>query len=426
MPGDRPGASPGTLLLVGRDIPLGRFAGIKVSMSWTVPVVGVFYAITLAKNRFPIEVPGQSSTAYWTVGVAGAVLFFTSLLAHEVGHALVARREGIGVEGISLWLLGGLAKLEHEAESAGAELRVAVIGPVTSAGVGVAFLLIGQAIGGSTGLLGLFAHLFGWLAFINLLLAAFNLLPGVPLDGGRVLSALLWMRTGNQTWSQGAGARFGQVLGAALMGLGLYVAVDGHNSNGWWVVFVGFYIFGSASSEARSNAATGLLRDVQLGEVMEADPPVLPDWMTVHDLVTNAGAYLPHTAFVVRGVDGRVTGLLTAEAVQAADPRSWPVLRLSDLAFPVDRLLVASVHDSVLVTMQRARKGVSGRVLVLWPDGRIAGVTGADIGVRAAAVSRGRAATAPTGLPPVPAVPAVAWDPSRTATPSAPPTRWGG
>ncbi len=381
---------------MGRDIPLGRIAGIRVGMSWLVPLIGLLYAVTLAENRFPFEVPGQSTAAYWAAGLGGALLFFGSLLAHEVGHALVARREGIGVQGISLWLLGGLAKLEHEARTAGAELRIAGVGPLTSAAVGAGFYLLHRALDGAGGAVELAANLFGWLALINLLLAAFNLLPGAPLDGGRVLGALLWLQSGDQTRAQRAAARVGQVLGAVLLAVGAMLTFgrgglggDGGGDNGIWLLFVGGYIFASASSELRSSASLGVLRGVRLGEVMDADPPVLPEWMTVGDLVTGAGAYAPHTAFPVQGLDGRITGLLTAEVVRASDPRLWNTLRLSDLAFPIARVQTASVDDPVLSTLQRARSGATDRVLVLQPDGRVAGVVGPESGERAMQRSAG-------------------------------------
>jgi Zn-dependent protease len=368
---------------VGRDIPLGRIAGIRVGMSVTVPLVALLYAFTLAQNRFPITAPGHSDGSYWVAGVVGALFFFVSLLAHEVGHALVARREGIGVEGISLWLLGGVAKLEHEADNAGAELRIAAIGPLTSFAVGVVFWFFHEAVSGGTGLTELYVELFGWLAFINILLAAFNLLPGSPLDGGRVLSALLWMRTRDQTSAQVAAARFGQVLGAGLLGVGGLLFFGDHNPNGVFVLLVGGYILFNATAELRSSASMALLRGVRLSEVMDADPPVLPAWMTVHDLVATAHRHQPHTAFPVRDANGRISGVLTAEAVQASDPRTWPSLRLADLAFPVDRVQTGRTDDSVLVTLQRTRSSPSGRVLVLHPDGRVAGIAGNDVAERA-------------------------------------------
>jgi Zn-dependent protease len=369
---------------VGRDIPLGRIAGIRIGMSWLVPLIALLYVWNLAELRFPYEVPGQSAGAYWAAGLLGAFLFFASLLAHELGHALVARHEGIGVSGISLWLLGGVAKMESEPRTAGAELRIAGVGPLTSAAVGVGFFLVGLAFDGATGMVELFADLCGWLAFLNLLLAAFNLLPGAPLDGGRVLGALLWMQTRDQTRAQQVAARVGQVLGAALLAVGLAILASDDNGNGIWLAIVGAYIMMSAGSELRSTPTLGVLRAVRVGQVMEPDPPVLPEWMSVQDLVATAGRYRPHTAFAVQGPDGRLTGLLTGDAVSATDPRQWPYLRLADLAFPIDRVAIASVDDPVLSTVQRARSGATDRVIVLHPDGRIAGITGPEAAQRAA------------------------------------------
>jgi Zn-dependent protease len=361
-------------------------------MSLTVPIVALVYAVTLAENRFPILVPGQTTTSYWVAGIIGALMFFVSLLAHEVGHALVARREGIGVEGISLWLLGGVAKLEHEADNPGSELRIAAIGPLTSFAVGVVFWFFHEAVSGGTGLTELYVELFGWLAFINVILAAFNLLPGSPLDGGRCLSALLWMQTRDQTSAQTAAARFGQVLGGCMTALGVFLLMGGSSAsgNGILVIFVGGYILMSATAELRASASMGLLRGVRLSEVMDVDPPVLPAWMTVHDLVATAPRYHPHTAFPIRDINGRISGLLTAEAVQATDPRSWPTLRLGDLAFPIDRVQTARTDETVLVTVQRTRNSATGRVLVVHPDGRVAGVVGNDVADRAMHIQQAR------------------------------------
>ncbi len=171
----------------------------------------------------------------------------------------------------------------------------------------------------------------------------------------------------------------------------------------------------------------GLLRNVRLADVMDPNPPTLPEWMSIHDLVTHAAAYLPHTAFVTQGIDGRVTGLVTAEAVQATDPRLWSSLHLSDLAFPIDRLQVGRTTDSVLITMQRARNGITGQVLVL--QGGRPGRRGGRVGDDAA--GRGRASPPPPPPPPpplppslpdvglIPIPPLVRW-PRRT--PASPPT----
>ncbi|MEJ7582838.1 MAG: site-2 protease family protein [Acidimicrobiales bacterium] len=375
---------------MGSEIPLGRVAGITISMSWLVPVIAVLYVFSLAEDRFPYEVPGQTTSAYWIAGVIGAGCFFLSLLAHEIGHALVARREGIGVQGISLWLLGGVAKLEREADTAGAELRIAGVGPLTSAGVGVAFLFLNQALSTGVGLTELYAEVFGWLAFINLLLAAFNLLPGAPLDGGRVLAALLWMQNRDQTRSQAMAARVGQALGAGLLAVGVLILFGDGNGYGIMLLLVGGYIFASARSELRATPALGLLRGVRVGEVMDPGPPVLADWMLVQDLVATAQHYAPHTNFPVRSIDGRITGLITADAVRASDPRLWTSLRLIDLAFPLARVATATTEESVLSMVQRTKAGATDKVLVVAPDGQVAGISGPDAAPRALAIAQAR------------------------------------
>jgi hypothetical protein len=139
----------------------------------------------------------------------------------------------------------------------------------------------------------------------------------------------------------------------------------------------------SAGSELRSTPALGVLRSVRVSQVMEPDPPVLPEWMSVQDLVATADRYRPHTAFAIQGPHGALTGVLTGDAVSATDPRQWAYLRLADLAFPIDRVATASVDDPVLSTVQRARSGPTDRVLVLHADGRIAGITGPEAAQRA-------------------------------------------
>ncbi|HEX2577868.1 MAG TPA: site-2 protease family protein, partial [Aquihabitans sp.] len=226
---------------MGRDIPLGRFAGIKVSMDVTVLLLAAYYTYTLANHRFPIEAPGLSDTAYWAAGVAGALLFFVSLLVHEIGHALVARDEGIGVRGISLWLLGGVAKLESAPTTARAEFRIAVIGPLASAACGVAFL-VGSYVVPSGGLPGLTGNVMALLGVLNVILAGFNLLPAAPLDGGTVLSSLVWKRTGSQATGMRWAAYSGIAAGGALLVFGLREVRDDDGTLGWSLLLVGAFV----------------------------------------------------------------------------------------------------------------------------------------------------------------------------------------
>ncbi|HEV7720884.1 MAG TPA: site-2 protease family protein [Iamia sp.] len=364
-----------------RAIPLGRLAGIKVAMSWTVPLIAFVYAFTLAESLLPDRVEAQSASTYWIVGVAGAGLLFLSLLAHEMGHALVGRHEGIGVRGITLTLLGGHTQFVTEPATAGAELRVSAIGPFTNFALAGLFWCGATLVEGSLdGLVLVVGQMFLWLAVLNLILAAVNMLPGAPLDGGAVLEALLWMATRNRNRSASITSVIGIGLGGGLFVLGIVVAREGGawGQYGIWMLFGGLLIASSARSRLRDAPAIGRLRDTRLGTVMVPDPPVVAEWSTLSDVVARAEAWQPHTAFPVQAPDGRITGLLTSELVLAVDPRDWPVVRAIDVAWPIDRIPTATVDDPVLTALQRADSAGIDRILVVWPDGRVAGTAGRD------------------------------------------------
>ncbi len=361
-----------------KSIPLGRIAGIRVGFNWSVLVVAALFTFSLAEGRFPADFPGLGPGAYWVAGAVGAALFFVSLLAHEMGHALMARREGVGVKGIDLWLLGGVAQLEGQAPSARAELRISGIGPVCSLATGGVFLLAANAVE-AFGLPGLAGSVFAWLAFINVLLAVFNILPAAPLDGGRVLGALVWMRTGDRIRSTVVAVQVGRVFGGGLLAYGAYELFVGGSDAGIWTAFVGWYILGAASSELRSAPVIGALEGLTVGQVTR---PVrhAPDWMTVEAFVAELGNGDVHGAFPVQAFDGHISALLTADQIRAVAPHDRPQLRVSELAFPIERVLTARPEDPLLGTLQRLPGRPTQHVLVLGTDGRVVGVVGpADV-----------------------------------------------
>ncbi len=361
---------------VGRDIPLGRIAGVKVGFSWSVILIAGLYTITLATNRFPVEEPGLSSAQYWAAGVAGALLFFASLLAHEMGHALVAQREGLSVTGISLWLFGGLTRFESNPRTAGAELRIAAIGPITTAACGGLFFVLSRVLDGP-GTVGLVATMFGWLAFINLLLAGLNMIPAVPLDGGHVLSALIWMKGGDRHRATVAAARVGQVVGVILLGVG-FVQLRHSGDYGFVLLFIGFFIISGAASEIRSAPVRAAIEGVLTRDVMAADPPTSYDWMSVDAFLRTLPPGTTHRAYPVQASDGRITGLLTADSILAVPRDQWAGLRVGELAFPIDRVAVTTVDEAILGALQRNQAGATPYLLVVGPDGRMVGVVDPD------------------------------------------------
>lgn len=363
---------------MGRDIPLGRIAGIKVSMDLSVVLVAGFYAYVFATNRFPIESPGLSTTTYWIGGVAGALLFFVSLLVHEVGHALVARDEGIGVRGISLWLLGGVAKLESSPTTARSEFRIAVVGPLASAACGVAFLS-GAYVLPNHGISGLMGNLFAVLGLLNVLLAGFNMLPAAPLDGGTVLSSLIWRRTGSQAaglrWSSYAGIAVGAAM--VLYGLRALRAPDA-GTNGFFLLLVGGFIAFAAFRNLRSLPIYQLLDGATVAEAMVPVPPPAAGWASVADFLHTVPADCPHHSFPALDEHGRVVGLLTAAAVRAAPRETWGRLRVVDLAYPLDRITVVSPDEPLLPAVQKIDGGDVRDGLVVAADGTVVGTIGAS------------------------------------------------
>ena len=239
---------------------LGTIAGIDVRVHWSLLIVAGLLTFTLAGSLLPSAVPGIAAAAAVVLGVTGAVLFLGSILAHELSHSLVAQRNGIGVKRITLWLLGGLAELEREPRSAGAEFRIAAAGPAMS-------LALAVVLAGAAWLVGLvttpLAIVLGWLALVNVVLAVFNLFPAAPLDGGRILRAALWRRSGDRWTSMATASRAGQVFGVVLGALALLQVVNGWG-NGLWTALLAWFVWSAARGElahARHQQRAELLRE---------------------------------------------------------------------------------------------------------------------------------------------------------------------
>lgn len=358
---------------MGSDIPLGRIAGIRVGMNVTVLLVAGLYTVVLATNRFPILQPGLSGTAYWVAGVLGALLFFVSLMVHEIGHALVAQDEGIGVDSMGLTLLGGVTRMQTSPTTPGAEFRVSVVGPVASATCGVVFL-VGAFLLPDGGLWGLAGQVFAWVGGINLLLAVLNMVPAAPLDGGKVLSSIIWQATGNRSlamlWTGAAGI----VAGMALITYGIRsLGSSAGNQFGVFILMVGGFIALSAFQQLRSAPLFRAVDGYRVRDQMAADPPAAPAWATVGEFLRTSSPRPEHQAYPVVGPDGQVSGLLTAAAIRATPPETWDQLSVTALAFPLDRLTLVHADEDLLPALQKLEGGDVRTGLVVAADGRIVG-----------------------------------------------------
>ena len=355
-----------------QGIRLGRVAGIQVGANWTVAVILVLIGWLLAGSVLPGAAPHLSIAVYWTVGGAAAALFLASLLAHELWHALVARHNGLKVRAITLWMLGGFTELEGEPSDAGADLRIAVAGPAVSAAAAGVFLGMAQAVGYAGGPAVVTAALV-WLAVMNGLLAVFNMLPGAPLDGGRVLRAVLWRHYHDRRRAEIAAARAGQFLGAGIIGLGVAELLLWAAWGGLWLMLIGWFLITAAGAERRAATTASMLDGVPVADVMTPDPQVAQGWLTVQDFIERVAARSRQDAFPVVDWAGTLVGVVVTGLLARIPSARRAELRLDQVALAVPSLYLAAPTDPAAPLL--ARRPLGGQVLaVVLADGRIAGM----------------------------------------------------
>jgi Zn-dependent protease len=351
---------------------LGRIAGISVGVNWSLLVV--FWLITwaLAGARFPDQYPDEATAAYWVAAAATALLFYASLLAHEMAHALVARAKGVHVEGITLWLFGGVAKLDRDATTPEDELRITGVGPLVSLGAAAVFFAVSLALD-AVGVPDLAVGAFRWLALINVILAVFNLIPAAPLDGGRILRALLWRRWDDRVRAAVVSSRAGRVFGYVLIGLGLLEFAAGAGLGGLWFVFLGWFLLNAARAEEQHVLLRGALDGVKVRDVMTPHPHVAPDWMPVDEFLEEHLWRHRFSAFPVRDLDGKLTGLVTLARLKTvrSDRRSEVTVR--EIACPLGEVASAAPDEPLLDLLPRLSECTDGRALV-FSDGELVGI----------------------------------------------------
>jgi Zn-dependent protease/predicted transcriptional regulator len=354
------------------SIRLGHIAGIRVGMNWSVLLIFVLLAFGLAAGQLPLAAPGYTQEVYIATGLATAVVFLLSLLAHEVSHAVVARRNGVEVEGITLWLFGGVAKLGGEARNPGADLRVAGVGPLVSVLLAALFYVATVASAG-LGLPDLLVSMFFWLAMINLVLAIFNLMPAAPLDGGRILRAYLWRRRGDRISAAVTASRAGRVFGFLLIALGLvWFALTG-DFGGLWFILIGWFLTSAAAAEEQHAKLSGALGGVTVRDVMTPDPTVAPPGISVDDFIEDYVFGHRYSTFPLVDDWGRPVGLVTLNRLKSVPREDRALVRVADIACPPDEIPLASPEDEVVALLPRMHGCSDGRVLVV-DGGRLVGI----------------------------------------------------
>jgi Zn-dependent protease len=362
-------------------VPLGRYGGVRVSAHWSVLVILALLTQMLAYGILPSAAPGHARVAYLATAVVAAAVFFAALLAHELAHAVVARHYRLPVERITLWLLGGMTELGGEPPTPRADAAIAAAGPATSIALGGVFAALAWLCGGS----GLIAAALGWLAAVSLLLGGFNLLPGAPLDGGRLLRAALWHRHGDRSRAAEVSARAGRAMGMFFFVLGVLEFVSGMAA-GVWMALIGWFVISGAAGE-RAAATAQLLRGLAVHDVMVVPPVVAPAWLMLPGFVDHLGTEraAAQRVFPVVGFDGEPVGVLLARDLERVPPNLRATTRVREVARRTRPLVVApDAPVADIVAPMRAHGGVAVAV----EDGRVVGtVTEADL-MRAANLAR--------------------------------------
>jgi Zn-dependent protease/CBS domain-containing protein len=356
------------------SVRLGRIAGVPVGLNFSVFVIVAILVFGLAFGRFPAELPGRGVAAYVTASVVAAVLFFASLLAHELAHAVVARRNSVEVEGITLWLFGGVARLRSEPDTPGADFRIAVVGPLTSLVLALVFGTCAVAVLAAGGP-GLSASVLGYLGAVNLLLAVFNLIPAAPLDGGRVLRAALWRWWRDRVRAAVAAARAGRVFGYVLVALGILQVATGWGLAGIWLALIGFFVVSAASAEEQQSQLGARLQGIRVRDVMTPDPVTADPATPLDRFIAETALRQRFSAYPLTDRhDGRLVGMATLNRIRAVPVARRSTTRLADIACPPDQLPTATPDEPLLSLLRRMTDCADGRAVVLDDAGHVVGV----------------------------------------------------
>lgn len=356
---------------MGASIRLGRVFGIEIDASWSVLFIFALVAWSLAGSVLPTYAPHQSTGNYWISGLIGAIVFYLCLLAHELAHSLVARRNGEKVSAITLWLFGGVSQLSGQPRSPGVEALITVVGPLSSIVLAVVFYVL-AALASAVGLPQLVVVLLVWLAILNLGLGVFNLIPAFPLDGGRLLSSFFWWRFGSRQRGVHAAAQVGQVFSFLLIAYGVYQFFVGASFNGLWTAFIGWFLLQAGRAEDTSTASRVVFQTLRVSDAMSSPVVTLPASTTVEQFLSSNAVHHRFTTYPLEDSNGSLTGVVRMNEIVRAASRDRGV-RLGDLAVPISQMPKARPEENLEAMVERVGADLDRRVLVM-DNGNLVGI----------------------------------------------------
>lgn len=336
-------------------IPLGRILGIPIGLDYSWFVIFALLTWMLATSYYPAEFAGWPPLQYWLVGAATAIMLFASVLLHELGHSVVALRYRIPVRSITLFLFGGVAEIGAEPPSAKAEFLIAIAGPLVSLALAVIFYSMEPTVSGVEPLLGLAKYV----AYINLALFLFNLIPGYPLDGGRVFRAIVWAVTGNMRRATLVAANVGRGFAFLFIFIGVLRMASGNFGGGLWLAFIGWFLDNAASSQVRQVTVQRLLAGHRVSQAMNPHCATVPADMTLQTLVDDHVLGGGERCFLVsRG--GTAVGLITLHQLRKVPQPEWPNTRAAQVMLALEEAEKIAAETELSAALQKMdRDGVN-------------------------------------------------------------------
>ena len=352
--------------MFGKRLRLFKLLGFEVRIDWSWIIIAVLIAWSLSTGLFPFHYKNLSTQTYWLMGIAGAAGLFLSIIAHEFCHSLVARKYGLPMKGITLFIFGGVAEMSDEPPSAGTEFLIAVVGPLSSLAIAAVFWGIyrmGIAADWPQAVNGVVAYL----SMINALLAVFNLIPAFPLDGGRILRSILWGWKGNLRWATRISSSIGVGFSILLILLGFIRILGGNFIGGMWLGLIGLFIHGAAKMSYQQLITRKALEGEPLKRFMQTDPVTVPDSLTVEKLVEDY-IYRYHFKLFPVVDSNKLRGCITTKKVKEIPRDQWGKKTVGEVADPCSAENTIDPESDAVKALSAMRRNNASRLMVVKND----------------------------------------------------------
>ena len=359
-----------------RGVPLFKIAGIQIRLDFSWFIIFILVVVSLSAGYFPQQFPDQHPLNYWFAGLIATLLFFGSILVHELAHSLMAMRAGIHIPEITLFIFGGVSRLSEEASDAKTEFKIAIVGPLTSFALALIFWSIQSVL--QTGQPSLTGTVLQYLAWINVALGIFNLIPGFPLDGGRVLRAILWHRSGSLTQATRTSADIGKGFAVVLMVFGGLQIFAGSLIGGLWLIFIGMFLRGMAEGGYQEVAIRQSLSGVSVQEIMINDVVSVPPDLSLERLVHDYFLRYGYRGFPVVQ-DGKVLGLISVMHMQGITDDQRQSMTVEDAMVSLGERMIITPESSLTDALKRMTQEGLNQLLVMRDNTLLGIVTKAGV-----------------------------------------------